>query len=211
MDFALLHIKVPESAGKLFAAPLLIVVCFLEFGIMIRSYLIAAALAAQALAAPRPQPAIIPRPHRVEAVAARAESGSPPEFAIEDTPTQLPSGPAGASGSLRGPTSLLGYSPGNPVNTQLPATVPKDQFQLAPAQSEDADLGLYLDLSAIDNPQPIRGGTDAPTDPGPRNRELEKQNSDLYAPPGTDAGDVPNAKWPLGTSQKPQMTLLDRC
>lgn len=164
---------------------------------MVRGYIIAAALAVQALAAPRPQPAIIPRPHKVEARQA-SKSGSPPEFAIEDTPKALPSGPAGASGSLRGPTSLLGYSPGNPVNTQLPATVPKDQHTLAPGQSEDEDLGLYLDLSEIENPQPSRGGTDAPTDPGPRNKELEKQNSDLYAPPGTDAGDVPNAKWPLG-------------
>ncbi|KAK4628621.1 Oxalate decarboxylase OxdD [Fulvia fulva] len=166
---------------------------------MVRGYIIAAALAVQALAAPRPQPAIIPRPHKVEARQA-SKSGSPPEFAIEDTPKALPSGPAGASGSLRGPTSLLGYSPGNPVNTQLPATVPKDQHTLAPGQSEDEDLGLYLDLSEIENPQPSRGGTDAPTDPGPRNKELEKQNSDLYAPPGTDAGDVPNAKWPLALS-----------
>ncbi|KAK4626927.1 Oxalate decarboxylase OxdD [Fulvia fulva] len=166
---------------------------------MVRGYIIAAALAVQALAAPRPQPAIIPRPHKVEARQA-SKSGSPPEFAIEDTPKALPSGPAGASGSRRGPTSLLGNSPGNPVNTQLPATVPKDQHTLAPGQSEDEDLGLYLDLSEIENPQPSRGGTDAPTDPGPRNKELEKQNSDLYAPPGTDAGDVPNAKWPLALS-----------
>lgn len=54
--------------------------------------------------------------------------------------------------------------------------------------------------SEVDNPQPIRGSTNSPTDPGPRNRPLEKQNPDLYAPPGTDAGSVPNAKWPLALS-----------
>lgn len=30
--------------------------------------------------------------------------------------------------------------------------------------------------------------------------DYERLNSDLYAPPGTDAGSVPNAKWPLGLS-----------
>lgn len=54
--------------------------------------------------------------------------------------------------------------------------------------------------SEVENPQPIRGSTDSPTDPGPRNRPIEKQNPDLYAPPGTDSGSVPNAKWPLGLS-----------
>lgn len=28
----------------------------------------------------------------------------------------------------------------------------------------------------------------------------EKLNSDLFARPGTDAGDVPNLKWPMGLS-----------
>ena len=28
----------------------------------------------------------------------------------------------------------------------------------------------------------------------------ERLNSDLYAPPGTDSGDVGNLKWPLGLS-----------
>ena len=59
---------------------------------------------------------------------------------------------------------------------------------------------MYLDLSTVENPQPIRGGRNAPTDAGPRNYELDRENSDLFAPPGTDSGDVPNLKWPLGLS-----------
>ncbi|KAF2155088.1 oxalate decarboxylase, secreted [Myriangium duriaei CBS 260.36] len=109
-------------------------------------------------------------------------------------------GPPGSSGQLRGPVNLGGYSPGNPVSS--PDTViPADQYQLAPGQAEDADLGLFLDLSDIENPQPIRGaGGKSPTDPGPRNVPLDRQNSDIFAPPGTDSGDVPQAKWPMGLS-----------
>lgn len=160
---------------------------------MVYKSLIAATLLTQVLAAPRPAPSVF---HR------RQEGGSesPPDFAILNPPTALPSGPSGASGSIRGPTSLAGYNPAFPVDTSLPAVVPQSQYQLAPGQSEDADLGLYLDLDSVENPQPIRGGTKAPTDPGPRNEAIEKQNPDLYAPPGTDSGSVPNAKWPLGLS-----------
>lgn len=122
-------------------------------------------------------------------------------FAILDSPTRLPFGPTNARGSLRGPTSLAGYNPSTPVNTELPAVIPEDQVQLVANQEADTDLGLYLDLTEVDVPQPIRGGgKKAPTDPGPRNIEIEKQNSDLFAPPGTDSGDVPNAKWPLALS-----------
>lgn len=166
---------------------------------MLSRSLVTAALLSQAWAAPRPAPAIFPRPHRNEA-RQEAPSGAPPDFAL-GVPTATPFGPPGASGSLRGPTSLAGYDPSFPVNTEAPAVIPADQYQLAPGQTEDPDLGLYLDLSEVKNPQPIRGGTDAPTDPGPRNEEVERQNSDLYAPPGTDSGDVPNAKWPMGMSQ----------
>ena len=104
------------------------------------------------------------------------------------------------SGSLRGSLGLGGYQEGDPVDKSLPATVPQDQYQLATGQTEDADLGLYLDLSKVENPQPIRGGSNAPTDPGPRNVELDRQNSDIFAPPGTDSGSTGQAKWPLGLS-----------
>ncbi|KAK4233260.1 RmlC-like cupin domain-containing protein [Achaetomium macrosporum] len=85
------------------------------------------------------------------------------------------------SGSLRGDSSLLGG------NAPLPG------------QEADAKLGLYLDFNSADPPQPIRG-TGGATDPGPRTFEYEKLNPDLFAPPGTDQGDMPNLMWPMGLS-----------
>lgn len=75
--------------------------------------------------------------------------------------------PAGASGSLTGTASLLGYNPANPITTET-TVIPTSDFELAPGQSESATLGLFLDLSEVENPQPIRGDTQGPTDPGPR-------------------------------------------
>lgn len=120
----------------------------------------------------------------------------------EDQPVsiQTPYGPTDATGSLLGPLSLAGFYPGEPVNTELPATIPASDYELAAGQTEDEDLGLYLDFTNVENPQPIRGGTNAPTDPGPRNRLLDTQNSDSFAPPGTDSGSTSQAKWPLGLS-----------
>ncbi|KAM3425535.1 oxalate decarboxylase, secreted [Cercospora zeina] len=103
-----------------------------------------------------------------------AQKRSPPDFTILDTLTKDPIGPAGASGSLRGSPSLAGYNSAYRVDTSLPATVPEDQYQPAPGQEEDSCLGLYLDLASVENPQPIRGSTNAPTDPGPRNRVLDQ-------------------------------------
>lgn len=75
--------------------------------------------------------------------------------------------PSGASGSLRGSEDYLGYNPSNPVDMKS-TVIPPEDFELAPGQSEDAKLGLYIDLSNVKNPQPIRGGTTGPTEPGPR-------------------------------------------
>ncbi|KAK5164865.1 uncharacterized protein LTR77_009529 [Saxophila tyrrhenica] len=146
---------------------------------MLTHFLAAAALLSQALAGPVP--------NRVDKRAA-------------DVPTQTPIGPAGSSGQLRGSKSLAGYDSANPVDYEDSTVIPQDEFELASAQKQDPDLGLYLDLADVENPQPIRGGSQAPTDPGPRDREIERQNPDLYAPPGTDMGGLPNAKWPMGLS-----------
>lgn len=108
-------------------------------------------------------------------------------------------GPPGSSGSLRGGSNLVGYNPANPIQTATTVDPPSD-FELAPGQTEDADLGLYLDFTGVNNFQPIRGSSDAPTDAGPRTYQYELLNSDLYAPPGTDSGSIPNSKWPLGLS-----------
>ena len=109
-------------------------------------------------------------------------------------------GPPGASGNLRGSGTLRGYNPSNPVSKEPSTVIPPDEFELAPEQSEDPDLGSYIDLSTVKNPQPIRGGTEAPTDPGPRTNEYDRLNSDVIISPTTDSGDVAQAKWPLGLS-----------
>lgn len=137
----------------------------------------------------------VPAPARVRKHPTVVERQEPANPALA-----TPYGPAGASGSLRGSENLAGYQPNDPVDKSLPATVPSSEYELAPGQSEDPDLGLYLDFTNVENPQPIRGGTNAPTDPGPRNTLLDIQNSDIFAPPGTDSGSTAQAKWPLGLS-----------
>ncbi|KAF2847420.1 Bicupin, oxalate decarboxylase/oxidase [Plenodomus tracheiphilus IPT5] len=106
---------------------------------------------------------------------------------------------ADASGSLRGSASLLGYDSANPVTKQS-TVIPPAEFEVAPGQAKDPDLGLYIDLSTVQNPQPLQGSTSAPTDPGPRTQAYDRLNSDLFIPPTTDAGDVSNAKWPFALS-----------
>jgi len=151
---------------------------------------VTAALVVQAWAAPAPA--------RLQP---RQSNGGEVGGAVAAEPTQSAYGPPGSSGSLRGKQDLRGYHPANPVATQDSSVVPTDDFELAPGQTDDADLGLYLDLSTVENPQPIRGGSgNKPTDPGPRNTPLDRQNSDIFAPPGTDSGDTPQAKWPLALS-----------
>jgi oxalate decarboxylase len=53
--------------------------------------------------------------------------------------------------------------------------------------------------SANGDPQPIRGTTGA-TILGPRNVPVELQNPDVLIAPDTDAGTVPNLKWPFALS-----------
>jgi oxalate decarboxylase len=49
-------------------------------------------------------------------------------------------------------------------------------------------------MDTISTPQPIRGDKGA-TDPGPRNVELDLQNPDIFTPPETDHGSLPNLKF----------------
>ncbi|KAG5926352.1 hypothetical protein E4U42_003384 [Claviceps africana] len=101
------------------------------------------------------------------------------------------------SGSLYGNDKLLGGNAPPPDVSSQSALV--DKPEKVDGQDADATLGLFLDLDGVEKPQPLRGdygGTDA----GPRTYEYEKLNPDVYAPPATDSGSVPNAKWPLGLS-----------
>ena len=81
-----------------------------------------------------------------------------------DIPEGQSPGPPGYSGSVYGSPNFAGPD-GNPVDTADSAIV--SSYQLVPEQQEDADLGLYLDLNEVQNPQPIRGSNGG-TDPGPR-------------------------------------------
>lgn len=113
------------------------------------------------------------------------------------TPSATAIGPHGGSGSLRGPASLLGSNSANPIATARSTT---PSFELAPGQTADPDLGFFLDAENVENFQPIRGSDRSPIDPGPQNQEIQDQNTDLFAPPGTDYGDTGSAKWPMGLS-----------
>lgn len=103
---------------------------------------------------------------------------------------------------LRGGEDLAGYSSANLVDSEPSTQVPPQEFELAPRQRESEDLGLFLDFSTIENPQLIRGSTTGPTDPGPCNYAIDRQNSDTFAPPGTDTGGIANSKWSMGLSRK---------
>lgn len=69
-----------------------------------------------------------------------------------------------STGSLYGSEALLGND-GNPVDTADTAIV--TDYQLAPGQDADADIGFPLDFTEVENPQPIRGENGA-VDSGPR-------------------------------------------
>lgn len=105
-------------------------------------------------------------------------------------------GPVGAEGDRYGSESLLG--PGGDADYPGPTTTDIAYTPVA-NQAANPTLGLILDFSQVENPQPIRGSNGA-SDPGPHNSVYDRINSDLLARPGTDMGDIPNAKWPMGLS-----------
>ena len=50
-------------------------------------------------------------------------------------------------------------------------------------------------------PHPLRDGSGG-TDPGPRNVERDRQNPNLFAPPATDAGSVPNLRFSFSDAHR---------
>ena len=55
--------------------------------------------------------------------------------------------------------------------------------------------------------QPIRGDKGA-TDPGPRNVLLDEQNPDVFVPPVTDNGSLPNLKFSFARSETRTNSLV---
>ena len=136
-----------------------------------------------------------------------------PEIDNSDS-TYAAVGPVGSSGDIYGSRSLLGAagdgaSAVSADGVTYPTGFTENQigeFTLDLTQEESADLGLYLDLTNNPNPQPIRGFSGA-TDPSPRNEAIQRQNPYLLIRPGTDSGDLPNAKWPMGPPSNRPGTL----
>ncbi|KAJ3864236.1 RmlC-like cupin domain-containing protein, partial [Lentinula novae-zelandiae] len=58
---------------------------------------------------------------------------------------------------------------------------------------------LWGPASSNSIPKPFRGKTGGSV-LGPDNIPIDLQNPDLFAPPSTDNGDVPNSKWPFSMS-----------
>lgn len=111
-----------------------------------------------------------------------------------------PVGPVGASGQVYATNSLLGpaQSVASVSSLEAKATLPADSWSSVSNQDASADEGLILNFD-VENPQPIRG-ENGWTDAGPRTRPYDRLNPDLFARPGTDAGDMANSKWPMGLS-----------
>lgn len=99
---------------------------------------------------------------------------------------------------LRGSSTLLGQI-ANEINTSSSGDVPQSSYQLVDGQEVAADIGVPFRFDNVHNPQPIRGG-EGSTDPGPRTYGYDRLNPDTIAPPGSDKGEVPQGKWPMGLS-----------
>lgn len=77
---------------------------------------------------------------------------------------------------------------------QVASTYPVDY------RSNISDYSLFEVFQGTGElPQPIRGHTGS-TNLGPDNTEISRQNPDTFAPPSTDSGTIPQAKWPFALS-----------
>ena len=75
--------------------------------------------------------------------------------------------------------------------------VPRDFISLTLEAGGVPVLIGVIAMASIVETQPIRGAKGA-TDPGPRNVEVDKQNPDVFSPPETDNGSMPNLKFSFG-------------
>lgn len=89
--------------------------------------------------------------------------------------------------------SSAAAAPASSAVTSAPAASPT-----VPYASDDPNLPLWNEAENI-VPEPIRGSLGASV-LGPQNIPIELQNPDLFAPPSTDSGSVPNYKWPFSLS-----------
>ncbi|KIJ62907.1 hypothetical protein HYDPIDRAFT_114033 [Hydnomerulius pinastri MD-312] len=85
----------------------------------------------------------------------------------------------------------------NSTTPTVTSTAPPEYSTVPPA-SDDPNNVLWFPDSDI-TPVPERGSLGASV-LGPQNVQIDLMNADFLAPPTTDNGDVPNAKWPMGLS-----------
>ncbi|OSD06480.1 oxalate decarboxylase [Trametes coccinea BRFM310] len=93
--------------------------------------------------------------------------------------------------------SILGAS-ALPLRPRASSAAPPAPSPTVPYASDDPNAPLWNAHSSI-VPEAERGTYGASV-LGPQNVPLELQNPSLLAPPTTDHGDVPNAKWPFDLS-----------
>ncbi|KAF8963158.1 oxalate decarboxylase [Flammula alnicola] len=112
-----------------------------------------------------------------------------------------------ASGSSVAASLASSLPPVLSSQTSSPSSLNTKPAQTSTAPSETATVpSISLDpneplwnASVAEVPQAIRGSLGA-TILGPTDAAIVKQNPDLLAPPTTDHGDVPGAKWPFSLS-----------
>ena len=126
-------------------------------------------------------------------VALAAGAAAAPAIVIQPTPTRTFT----SSGSLLGPTGLVGYDPNLPFSNE-DTMIPENEIVFAPGQKDDK-IGAPFDFSNVPTPQPIRGNKGS-SDPGPKQPEIDKTHPDILAPPQSDHGDVPQLNWPMDLS-----------
>ncbi|KAH8100799.1 oxalate decarboxylase [Cristinia sonorae] len=101
-----------------------------------------------------------------------------------------------SSATFSSTTSLVS-TPGSTVTPTTVSTAPPAS-QTVPLASDDPNF-IAWNVTTTEDVQPIRGSLGAKI-LGPQNLPIDQQNPDLLAPPTTDAGTVPNVKWPFSLS-----------
>ncbi|TFY69233.1 hypothetical protein EVG20_g3233 [Dentipellis fragilis] len=104
---------------------------------------------------------------------------------------------ASASSAASAPASSV--TPAASSSDATPTTVISETATVKPV-SDDPNAPIFQPgTNPGSTPEAIRGSLGASV-LGPQNIAIDQQNPDFLAPPSTDNGDVPNAKWPFGLS-----------
>ncbi|KAG9224973.1 hypothetical protein CCMSSC00406_0001876 [Pleurotus cornucopiae] len=145
-------------------------------------------LASGVLGAPAPSSSVASAPAPASSVAVSASSAA-----------------VSASSAIASAVSSVAVSPVSSVvlssdSGATPTSSAVDATATVPFIDLDPNLPVWpVGDEANDQWQPERGTLGAPL-LGPTNNEIAQQNPDFFAPPSTDSGSMPNAKWPFSMS-----------